>query len=181
MRDQSTKTEFVRLRAEGRSYDYIAEKLGISKSTCYEWSQELEDQIATLKQEQLNELYDTYQMTKVARIQRLGNNLKRIDTALENVDFSTMAPERLLDFRLKHAEALKKEYVGDMATYRFDENIQPKEIFAMLGDVLRRILSGEITTEQATQAGLVIDRILKTYNVVVMDERIEALESAKGK
>lgn len=55
MTPQETKTEFIRLRAEGRSYSYIADKLHISKSTCSSWEQEFKGTIAELRQEQLNE------------------------------------------------------------------------------------------------------------------------------
>lgn len=41
MKPQGTKTEFIRLRAEGRSYNYIADKLHISKSTCSSWEAKL--------------------------------------------------------------------------------------------------------------------------------------------
>ena len=43
MKPQETKTEFIKLRAEGKSYSYIAEALHISKSTCTAWETELKD------------------------------------------------------------------------------------------------------------------------------------------
>ncbi len=43
------KAEFIKLRAEGKSYSFIAETLHISKSTCTSWERELKDQIAQLK------------------------------------------------------------------------------------------------------------------------------------
>ncbi|MCY7102697.1 hypothetical protein [Streptococcus oralis] len=56
MKSQETKTEFIKLRASGKSFDYIAKELSISKLTCSSWEKELKDAIAELKQEQLNEL-----------------------------------------------------------------------------------------------------------------------------
>ena len=56
MKSQETKAEFTKLRASGKSFDYIAKELSISKSTCSSWEKELKDAIAELKQEQLNEL-----------------------------------------------------------------------------------------------------------------------------
>ena len=93
MKPQETKTEFIRLRAEGRSYSYIADILHISKSTCTEWERELKAQIAELRQEQLNELYSSYAMTKEARIKKLGDTLESINTALDGADLS-MIPQR---------------------------------------------------------------------------------------
>ena len=111
MKPQETKTEFIKLRAEGKSYSYIAEALHISKSTCTAWETELKDAIAELKQEQLNELYNSYYMTKEARIKKLGETLDEINTALTGRDLSELPPEKLLDFKLKYTEALKEEYI----------------------------------------------------------------------
>ena len=66
MKPQEQKTEFIRLRAEGKSYAVIADTLHISKSTCTAWERELKDAIADLKQEQLNDLFNAYYMTKEA-------------------------------------------------------------------------------------------------------------------
>ena len=59
MKSQETKTEFIALRAQGKTFEHIAKELNISKSTCSAWEKELKTAIADLKQEQLNELYDT--------------------------------------------------------------------------------------------------------------------------
>lgn len=56
MKPQEMKLEFIRLRAEGQSYDKIAEALHISKATCTAWERELKADISRLQQEQLNEL-----------------------------------------------------------------------------------------------------------------------------
>jgi len=40
LKPQEQKAEFIRLRAEGRSYSYIADTLHISKSTCTAWERE---------------------------------------------------------------------------------------------------------------------------------------------
>ena len=37
MKCQETKTEFIKLRASGKSFAYIAKELSISKSTCSSW------------------------------------------------------------------------------------------------------------------------------------------------
>lgn len=102
MKPQEQKTEFIRLRAEGRSYSYIADTLHISKSTCSSWERELQDAIAELKQEQLNELYNSYAMTKEARVKKLGETLNGINEALDAVDLKEIPAEKLLDFKLKY-------------------------------------------------------------------------------
>ena len=60
------------MRAEGQSFSDIAQQLHISKSTCSTWERELEAEIAQLKKEELNALYESYHMKKEARIKQLG-------------------------------------------------------------------------------------------------------------
>ncbi len=180
MKPQEQKTEFIRLRAEGRSYSYIADTLHISKSTCSSWEKELQDAIAELKQEQLNELYSSYYMTKEARIKKLGETLNRINEALEAVDLSEIPAEKLLDFELKYTEALKEEYTGTGKPYSFSEKIEPKEIVEALGDLLERIRAGEVTAEQASRESTVIANLLKAYDTVEVKAKLDALESLIG-
>lgn len=177
MKPQEQKTEFIRLRAEGRSYSYIADTLHISKSTCSSWEKELQDAIAELKQEQLNELYSSYYMTKEARIKKLGETLNRINEALEAVDLSEIPAEKLLDFKLKYTEALKEEYTGTGKPYSFSEKIEPKEIVEALGDLLERIRAGEVTAEQASRESTVIANLLKAYDTVEVKAKLDALEA----
>lgn len=115
-KDINKKNEFILLRAEGKSYTFITQKLEISKTTCIKWNRELEAKILEQKQDNINSLYKAYNITKEARIERLGTTLNKIDMALENVDFTTIAPEKLLDYKLKYTQALKEEYTpGNMA------------------------------------------------------------------
>lgn len=180
MKPQEQKTEFIRLRAEGKGYAIIAETLSISKSTCTVWERELKDQIARFKQEQLNELYNSYYMTKEARIKKLGDTLAEINTALEKVDFAAVPPEKLLDFKLKYTDALKEEYIGTSPAYPLSDNIDAKDIVGALGDLLNRVRSGEVSTEQANKEGAVLSHLLKAYDVVEVKSKLEALEAIIG-
>ena len=180
MKPQETKTEFIRLRAEGRSYSYIAEKLHISKGTCTEWERELKAQIAELKQEQLNELYTSYGMTKEARIKRLGDTLGKIDQALADTDLSMIPEEKLLDYKLKYTEALKKEYTGTETPYKLGSKIDARDIVNALGDLLERLRAGEITTEQAQRESGVLATLLKAYDTVEVKAKLDALEAVIG-
>ena len=180
MKPQEVKTAFVEMRAQGNSYSKIAEALHISKATCTAWERELKDQIAALKQEQLNELYNNYFMTKEARIRRLGDTLNGINDALAGTDLTELPPEKLLDFKLKYAEALKGEYTSTTTPYQFSERIEPKEILAALGDLLSRIRAGEITTEQASRESLVLGNLLKAYEASETKARIDAIDAIVG-
>ena len=180
MKPAELKKEYVRLRAEGNSYSQIAEQLHISKSTCASWERELKEAIAELRQEQLNELYSSYAMTKEARIKKLGDTLESINTALDGADLSEIPPEKLLDFKLKYTEALKGEYTGSGTPYQFTDRLDPKEIVTALGDLLNRIRAGEVTAEQANRESTVIANLLKAYDTVEVKAKLDALEAIIG-
>ena len=63
--------EFVRLRAQGYSYEKIAIKLKLAKSTLANWNSELEEEIATLKAMELESLYEQFFLLKEKRIKFL--------------------------------------------------------------------------------------------------------------
>jgi len=105
------KQQFIELRAKGYSYRKISKKLDISIGTLSNWSQELEGEIATLKAEELDALYESYYMTKQQKITQLGRQLKSIQKELRKRDFSRLSTEKLLDMELKVYEALDAEKV----------------------------------------------------------------------
>ena len=178
MKPQELKTEFIRLRAENRSYNFISEQLGIARGTCENWERELKEQITSLKAEQLGELYDSYYMTREARIRRLGDTLGRIDSALDDVDLSEVPPEKLLDHKLKYIEALKEEYIDlTPPLQRLEPGFGVRDIVDSIGDLLNRIRSGEVTTEQAGRECLVINSLLKAYETTELKTKVDALEA----
>lgn len=177
MKPAELKQEYVRLRAEGRSYSYIADKLHISKSTCTAWEKELGAEIAQLKKEELSSLYDAYSMTKEARIKKLGDTLDRVEEALDAVDLKEVAPEKLLDYQLKYREALQKEYVSTEPAFRAVDQIGARDIVTALGDLLNRLRAGDVTPEQATRESLVLSNLLKAYETVEVKAELERIKS----
>lgn len=117
MKDNETKLQFIRLRAEGRSYRAISEALGISKATCSSWEHSLEEEISEAKREGLEELYSSYSMTKEARIKSLGEIIQRIDEARGYTDrpLETLPEDKLLELRLKYTRELQSEYTEPTA------------------------------------------------------------------
>ncbi len=180
MKPNELKQQFIEARADGKSYSTIASELHISKSTCTAWERELKDQIDALKKEQLNALCVSYGMTKEARIKRLGDTLESINTALEEADFSTIAPEKLLDFKLKYTEALKEEYVSTGKAYQMSQNIDAKEIVTALGDLLNRVRAGEVTAEQAGKESIILSNLLKAYDIVEIKAKLDELGAIVG-
>lgn len=177
MKPQEVKLEYVRLRAEGKSFRTIAKTLHISTSTCSEWEEELKDQIAALKKEQLDELYETYLMGKAARIRRLGDTLRGIEAALAQAELESMAPEKLLDYKLKYSEALKSEYTDPEQAYIFKGKVNPEDIVEALGDLHNRVRAGEVSTEQAQKEAQVLGSLIRAYDLVKIQPKLEALES----
>ena len=160
MKQQEHKTEFIRMRAEGRSLRAISAELGVSKSTLSEWNQALSEEISQLRRENLEELYTAYGMAKEARIRRLGETLSRIDSALDAVDLKQLPPEKLLLYKLKYQEALREEYTAPAA----DVSGEAEETLEALRDLYRRTASGEISIDRAKAEAALIDKVVLGYS-----------------
>ncbi len=171
------KAEFIRLRAEGKSYNYIAKELHIAKKTCTNWERELREAISDIKQDQLNALYAAFHMKLEGRIRKLGATLERIEDALDKVDLSEVPPERLLDYKLKYMEALKNEYLGEYTPVTLSDVSDPHEFVNVLSDLLNRIRAGEVTQAQAAKESTVLTNLLKAYEITDVKRKLDALES----
>ena len=160
MKQQEQRTEFIRMRAEGRSLRSIAAEIGVSKSTLSEWEKQLSAEVSQLRAENLEELYTSYGMAKEARIQRIGDTLRRIDAALAEVDLSTLSPEKLLDYKLKYQAALAEEYTAPAA----EVSGEAENTLSAYRDLYRRMASGEISTDKAKAEAALIDKVAAGYN-----------------
>ena len=160
MKTTDKKTEFVRLRAEGMSYRKIQEEIGVSRSTCSEWEKQLRDEIHSLRQANLDELYISYGMAREARIRRIGDTLRRIDDALAQVDLTKIAPEKLLDFKLKYSAALREEY----NTATADATGEAQDTLEAIQDLYRRTASGDTTAGQAKTELSILNNMALEYN-----------------
>ena len=149
--------------------------LPIGKNKCVELNRELASQIAEQKAENLASLYNSYFMTKEARIKKLGASLKKIDTAIEKADFSGIAPDKLLDLKLKYTQALKAEYTEP--AYKVDfEQPTPEAIYSLMLDLLNRVRAGLIDDIQAQKEFTVISGLQKSYEDIELNEKMESLK-----
>lgn len=180
MKPNDQKNEFIRLRAEGKSYTAIGKELSISKATCTAWERELKAEIAEKKKEQLEEMYQAYYMTREARITKLGQTLESIEDALSEADLSQVSPEKLLDYKLKYMEALKQEFIDTTPAIPLDDTFNPRDIIVVLADLLKRIRNRDINLDQASRETMVITNILKAYETVELKAKLEALEDLVG-
>ena len=105
------RAQFVELRAKGWSYLKIAKKLKVSKNTLANWGAELDGDIASLRAVEMEALHEKYFMTKEARIQLLGEQLKEIKAELKRRGLEAVSTEKLLEMELKYYQALQAEYV----------------------------------------------------------------------
>lgn len=150
MKSTAVKGEFIQRRAEGQSYDTIAQALKISKSTCSAWEAELGAQIALRKQQELNDLYNQYGLVKTARIKRLGDTLAKIDEAIEAADLTQIPPEKLLRLKLEYARELRDEYKGSAEALLPNEgSATDSNVYFLLVNIYNRLSSGEISVQQA--------------------------------
>lgn len=164
MKPVGTKTKFVELRSQGKSFDAISKELSISTGTCSEWNKELRKDVEALKSERMQELYCIYGMDREARIQRTGETLKKIQGALDKVDLSTLPADKLLDYALKYQEALSKEYVAPK------KEIEPKDdtketLIQALADIVDRVRNGELSPEQAKTETQAVTNLLKAVEM----------------
>jgi len=174
------KNEFIRLRAEGKSYTAIGKELSISKATCTAWERELKAEIAEKKKEQLEEMYQAYYMTREARITKLGQTLESIEDALSDADLTQVSPEKLLDYKLKYMEALKQEFIDTTPAIPLDDTFNPRDIIVVMADLLKRIRNKETNLDQASREIMVITNMLKAYEAVELKAKLEALEDLVG-
>jgi hypothetical protein len=179
LKPQELKTKFVRLRAEGRSYNFICEQLHISKSTCTKWEKALAAEIDELKRAELAELCESYGMAKEARIKKLGGTLAKINAALEQADFTAVDTAKLLDFKLKYTEALKGEYVGIKPVLQTG-SIDANSIVSAAADLLNRVHSGDIPNEQAQKESIILSQLSKAYDTAEVKFKLDKLEAILG-
>jgi len=102
--------EFIELRAKGYSYDKIARRLKVSKSTISRWNTELEADVVSLKAMELDALYERYYMLKQGRIKLLGGHLRKLQTEIKKRDLRKLSTKELYDLLLKLYEVLMAEY-----------------------------------------------------------------------
>ena len=92
------KTAFLHLRANRWSLRSISQKLGIPKSTLFNWESDVVTRrtITVLQSLQLEKLQERYIPSVEEELQKLSNTLARVERALEKQDFEAMRPEFLL-------------------------------------------------------------------------------------
>jgi len=120
------KQQFIQLRAQGYSFDKIAQETGKSKQTLIDWSRELKEAVDNLKTMELEALLQSYKMSKIARLQTFGELLSRIREEALNRDLSTIPTEKLLELMLKYNSHLREEIVEPDECYNSTNEMDHK-------------------------------------------------------
>ena len=177
MKDQETRQKFIKLRAEGYSFSKIANELNISKATCSEWQKQYEEVIAKLQKDQLEELYQSYGMLKDQRIVSLGSTLNKVDKAIQEADFSSVDPAKLLEIKLKYQEALKNEYIPT-SSHTDNEKLDSAKILNQISNLIQRIRNGEVSDKEAGIELKALSTALSTYDKTVLEDKLDNLKEA---
>lgn len=169
MKSTDKKTEFIELRAQGKSYRAIAEELEISKSTCERWEKELRAKVAERKEERAEEIYNLYAIDRASRIERLGKTVKRIESALQAKDFDEIPADTLLKLLLSYQDALKAEHIEPTGALQLPEKAKEGEdihtaIINALSDLYEKQERGEVTPAQAKSQLQTISALLTAHN-----------------
>ena len=115
-KDSQTQERFIELRAQGKSYQAIAEDLGVSKQTLITWSKDLEVrvQIENFREIELETLREKYRLTKKANLELFGERLEALREAFKTRDLAEISTEKILDLLLKHERRLQEEAGGEL-------------------------------------------------------------------
>jgi len=171
------RTRFIELRARGLSYARIAKELKVAKGTLAAWSQELSEEIASLKAVQLEELYEKYYLVRAGRIELIGSQMKKLVRELQKRDFAEMSTEKLLDLVLRYFETLKAEYIEPEPEDRIGDKMNAQTIVEALGNTLNRYKAGEIDQDRAQRETSILMSVIKAIETSELQNRLEALEA----
>ena len=106
MIETEVKNQFVELRAQGLSFASISKKLNISKPTLIAWSRDLKEDIANMRQIELEALREKHCMGVERRTELFSKQLHAIEGELSKRDLSTVSTERLMDLLMKFGKEL---------------------------------------------------------------------------
>jgi len=96
MKSNKTKEKFIELRAQGMSFNKIAEDIKVSKVTLMKWEKDLDREIAEIMFIELEALREKYYMNKQSRLECYGELLERAKYELKGRDFSEITTDKLI-------------------------------------------------------------------------------------
>jgi len=143
------QAEFIELRAKGWSYRRIARKLRVSKSTLANWSQELEEEIASLKAMELEGLFEQYFLLKY---------------------------QEALQAEYTEPRPRSSREIGELKA-RSGTKLDSQAIAAELDILLQRYKAGLLDIGQARQELSLLLAVLKAEEQAEIETKLERLEA----
>ena len=111
MKTQEEVHKFIQLRAQGLSFDKIAKKLKMSKTTLIKWSKKFAFEIANLRSERLEALREEYCLSVEARVHMWGQVVNHIMADISNRSLRNVTTDKLLDMLVKAQSRLEQSYI----------------------------------------------------------------------
>jgi len=87
---------FLKLRADGVSFDKISKEINVSKPTLIKWSKLLSNEINDLKSLSILTIKEEYQYTQKQQYKVLLKHLNKVDKAIEEKDLSKVSIKDLI-------------------------------------------------------------------------------------
>lgn len=173
MLDTKRKRQFIKLRAQGASYEKIIAEMHISRDTCQKLQQEFSDAIDEAKREELESLANEFHMVRTARIRATGKLLQKLDAAIDETDFSKVPADRLLSLRLQYVEALQKELAIPRESLKSSD---VDDILSAYVGLLNDARAGKVSGEQSARENAILQGMLKGVEVLQLKARLDEIE-----
>lgn len=109
MYDTETKQKFIELRANGESYDKIAEILRVNRNTLINWNKEFQSEIENQLYIDITSTIELYGTLRKERIKSLLTRIKSISEALNAIDYTQLQPKDLILLLDSTEKQLEKE------------------------------------------------------------------------
>ncbi len=90
------KAKFIELRGiEGMSFESIAKKINVSKTTLIKWNDELKEEIKPLIKVRLKSLSEKYLFSKEKKVEIMGKLHKKVVTEIMKRDLNDVQTDKL--------------------------------------------------------------------------------------
>ena len=127
MKDNQTIQKFIELRTQGCSYARLMTELNVTKPTLIAWSRKHQFEIQNLKAIELETLGEKWLASTTERVNRWGEQLRRVETELARRDLAALSTPQLFSV----ARGLRRQIELATGTVQFTTPVNeiPSEEF----------------------------------------------------
>jgi len=123
-----TKQQFVELRANNESYEKIAKKLKVSKTTLIAWAKDSELDIENLRAITYEALQEQYKVGQQHRLEMWSEQLEAVRTELKTRGLGDIPTAKLIELLDTLSEKLKSEAYN--VRFKAEAKTKPFEVEA---------------------------------------------------